>query len=189
MLAAWHSRRLAALPAVRARAREARAAASGLSGLRLGLLGELDSRRRRRARARRAACCSGGEQGAAPRPLGHPRRFPGGGGGRARRPPARVREETGIEIEPIAWVGTFIDPYSDRASCSRLTLARSRRRRAACADDVDDSLVRTQRAAGRDGVSPQGGCCGLGRGARARSRHPCLGQGYRAPAKPTRRRS
>jgi ADP-ribose pyrophosphatase YjhB (NUDIX family) len=48
-----------------------------------------------------------------------------------------VREETGIEIEPVAWVGTFIDPYSDRAVLSLTWIVRGHGEPRA-ADDIDD---------------------------------------------------
>ena len=150
-------RRLAGLPALRARARAPRPAATWLPGCGSSVLGELGAGGAGPPRARRPRPARRGE---AIEPRQGYWDLPGGFLEEGEEPldglRREFREETGLEVEPVEWLGAFVDPY-DRYFVLGLTLDRPRRRRAGRRRRRRGArVVRPRRAAGRDGVREPG---------------------------------
>ena len=130
------------LPALPDRAAGRRAAAR-VPGVRLRRLCELEGDRRRAGRGRRGPPAARAPRARAVQgPLGHPGRFLEEGEHPLDGLRRELREETGLEVEPLEFLGVWMDRYGgDSTAEATLNLywtARVTGGEAAPADDVDD---------------------------------------------------
>ena len=92
------------------------------------------------------------------------------------------REETGLEVEPVEWLGAFLDPYNHYFVLGLTWVVHADGEPRAADDVAELRLVRARRAAGRDGVREPGArAARLGRPRRREVRRSALRGCYAHP--------